>query len=377
MKPPLKNYLSTTHQERKSTLILIAILIMVMILYLYVHWNPPVPSYSVESIQPTDINNADSTTFTQAISHTDHSDELVPFNPNEVSSDDLVSFGIPAKVASTWIHFLTKGGKFVYPADVKKVYGMNEALYDRIRPFIQFNQDTSAMPREVESNPTLKLIHPVNPNVAQYDDFIQLGMPAKIAHTLIRYRTSGKKFISSSDLLKIYGMNDSIMTAITPFLIFPDENSINNRSATGSNEPEYPERAVAPIDLNLADTGILKRLPGLGHILAARIIAYRERLGGFYTIDQLKEVYGLRDTSIVKFQSRLMVSAPYRKIKINQDSLTTLYHPYLTKKDALLIQNFRNQHGSFRSATDLYQLKAFDPKYWERITPYLDFNAEQ
>lgn len=376
MKPPLKNYLSTTQQERKSALILIGILILIVFIYIYIHWNPPIPTYTIEAIQPPTIKNGDTASLTTSLSRDDQNEKLVPFNPNEVTWDDLVSFGIPPKTASTWIHFLSKGGRFKNPEDVKKIYGMNGIVYSHISPFIQFNREASTFIASTRETPIPKSIRAIDPNTAQYDDFVQLGLSGKIAHTLINYRSTGKKFSSVSDLSKIYGMNDSIMTSIIPNLVFPVINSGSIQSNSFQNESVSYEPLKTPIDLNVADTSMLKRLPGLGHVLALRIIAYREKLGGFYSIDQLKEVYGLRDTSIIKFQSGLMVSTPYRKIKINQEALTSIYHPYLPKKDALLIQNYRNQHGSFHSVSDLFQLKAFDQKYWQRITPYLDFSTE-
>jgi len=56
--------------------------------------------------------------------------------------------------------------------------------------------------------------------------------------------------------------------------------------------PTFLDHA-ARIDLNTATVEELTRLPGIGEVLAARIIAYREDHGLFQTLEELKEVSGI------------------------------------------------------------------------------------
>jgi competence ComEA-like helix-hairpin-helix protein len=294
-----------------------------------------------------------------------------PFNPNTVTQDELLHFGLPVKTAKAWIHYLEKGGKFRYPEDVKKIFGMNESIFNSISAYIRLEEKNKDASR-VDLSEKIKKIA-VDPNTAPFNDLIQAGFPGKIANTLIHFRSSGKMFKSKHDVSKIYGVTDSLLDALSPYLVFKDTSGDEVDHAC---LPEIKIPFTGNIDLNKADSNMLKLLPGIGRVLAVRIIAYREKLGGYYSIAQLQEVYGLRDTTLQKIKSNLILTDPYRKIKINRDSLFSLHHPYLSKKDATLIQSFRDQHGQFHSIQDLYQIKAFDQKFWERLQPYLDFDNQ-
>ncbi len=50
-----------------------------------------------------------------------------------------------------------------------------------------------------------------------------------------------------------------------------------------------PER----LDLNRADVAMLRQLPGIGAVLADRILAFREARGGFTSTDELRQVAGI------------------------------------------------------------------------------------
>lgn len=102
-----------------------------------------------------------------------------------------------------------------------------------------------------------------------------------------------------------------------------------------------------PIDLNLADTTLLKNLPGLGGVLSSRIVRFRDKLGGFHSLQQLKEVYHLPDSTIEKYP-QFDPRYTSQKININSDSIHLLKHPYLSYKDALIVKNYRAQHGAFK-----------------------------
>jgi competence protein ComEA len=363
----LNRFFTASFQERISVFTLIGLLFCTTIIYLYIHWNPPIPDFAIEQLKLYEDQVDSGSSITNSTSHSNEN-KLTSFNPNKVTVQELNSLGIPVKTASAWIHYLMKGGKFKQPADVKKIFGMNETLFNKIVPYILLEDERKEL---ITALPEIKLKMAIDPNTATYEELTQAGFSGKMSNTLIHYRATGKAFTSMNDLLKIYGMNDSLLQTLSSYIHF--------------TEPIRSSPLIAPamvlssattvsFDLNKADTTMLKSLPGLGHVLASRIISYREKLGGYFSIDQLKEVYGLQDTTFARIRSRLTISEPYRKIKINMDSLPMIYHPYLSKKDAVLIQNYRLQHGEFKTIKDLDNLKAFDHSYWERIFPYLDFS---
>ena len=117
-----------------------------------------------------------------------------------------------------------------------------------------------------------------------------------------------------------------------------------------------------------------KYLPGIGSKLASRIVKYRDILGGFYTVNQLKEIYGLPDSTFAKIVSRVSVGGGIKKMEVNKTDFTKIHHPYMDKKQALIIQNYIKQHAPIYNLEDLKQIEVLDPSFWSRIAPYLDFN---
>jgi DNA uptake protein ComE-like DNA-binding protein len=124
-----------------------------------------------------------------------------------------------------------------------------------------------------------------------------------------------------------------------------------------------------------ADSILLQIVPGIGPGLSGRIIKYRENLGGYYSKNQLNEIYGLKPETIEEiwtyFDFNPLIS---RKIPINSSDTNQLSaHPYISYGEAKVIIAYRNQHGQFNSVIDLKNIKIFKEEWISRIEPYLSF----
>ena len=108
---------------------------------------------------------------------------------------------------------------------------------------------------------------------------------------------------------------------------------------------------------------------------ANRIIKYRNLLGGFYSLEQLKEVWGFKDSMLIMNQSRLTVDASkIKKININQASVEILkMHPYIHYQKAVVMNNFRKAHGNFKTMDDIKNTKVFTDAELEKLSPYISF----
>ena len=127
------------------------------------------------------------------------------------------------------------------------------------------------------------------------------------------------------------------------------------------------------VDVNSADTTALIDLPGIGSKLALRIINFREKLGGFYAIEQLKETYGLPDSTFQKIRPFLYLSGSVKKININTANKDELkLHPYIKWNLCNAIVEYRNQHGLFKTLEDLKRIHAIDETTFSKIAPYLN-----
>jgi competence protein ComEA len=64
---------------------------------------------------------------------------------------------------------------------------------------------------------------------------------------------------------------------------------------------------AGPLNINSATAAELESLPGVGPVLAQRIVDYRDEHGGFRTVDELRDVPGIGDTTFRELESRVTV----------------------------------------------------------------------
>ena len=139
--------------------------------------------------------------------------------------------------------------------------------------------------------------------------------------------------------------------------------------------PNKYKREITPFDINLSDTTQFKQIKGIGSKLSARIIKYRNKLGGFYTTNQLKEVWGIDSNLINENAKYFLLNQPKLNI-INLDTSgvkTLIKHPYIDYKKAISIVNYRKQHGNYKSVKDLEKLHLLKKEDIEKLSPYLSF----
>ncbi|MHA8097475.1 helix-hairpin-helix domain-containing protein [Aquirufa antheringensis] len=140
-----------------------------------------------------------------------------------------------------------------------------------------------------------------------------------------------------------------------------------------SDVKKLPKKQPA-IDINTADSVAWVALNGIGPGFAKRIITYREKLGGFYQVDQLKEVYGLDSIWVKENKAILKVGAGvYRFLKINQVEWKDFRHPYLPYGQSKVVLAYKKQHGPIKDFETLHQIQLLDQVAWRRLKPYLSF----
>ncbi len=136
---------------------------------------------------------------------------------------------------------------------------------------------------------------------------------------------------------------------------------------------KYPVGTV--VELNTADTTILKKVPGIGSTFARRIVKYRELLGGYHTVRQLSEVYGIDEEIYDRLKSWFIVdTSAMRKLPVNTVAVRELYrHPYIDSRQARVIDQLRRQKGKLTGWDNLQLLEEFTEADRERLMPYLSF----
>lgn len=129
------------------------------------------------------------------------------------------------------------------------------------------------------------------------------------------------------------------------------------------------------VELNTADTTSLKKIPGIGTGFAKRIVKYRNLLGGFADITQLKEVWGLDNELYDKITPYIVLVPQIEKIKVNSADFNELNrHPYIDYRQARVIADIRERKGRIESLKRLRLLEEFTDDDIKRLTPYLSFD---
>jgi DNA uptake protein ComE-like DNA-binding protein len=134
-----------------------------------------------------------------------------------------------------------------------------------------------------------------------------------------------------------------------------------------------PVAMIAPIPINLADSADFEKLPGIGPVLAKRIVRYRALLGGFYDTGQLKEVYGISDSVYFIIKGRLLTDTlGIVKLNLNEASENDLArHPYIGKFAARGIIRYRSRVRTIRSIDELYKNGLIPAENIEKLEKYL------
>lgn len=211
-----------------------------------------------------------------------------------------------------------------------------------------------------------------NPNTLSADSLQLLGLSPSLSKRIEHYRLKGGKFFSANDLKKIYGMDSGWVKRIEPYVIIPSREIKKYEAPSVASKKE-----ISLIDINQADTIQLKAIYGIGSKLSARIIAYRNKLGGFVSIIQLREVYGLDSVVIKEIEKKFYVDQTFKPSLINlnlADEKQLASHPYIKSKLARVIVAYRQQHGYFEHPEDLKRVSILSDETFEKIKPYLSVN---
>lgn len=221
------------------------------------------------------------------------------------------------------------------------------------------------------------VLQPFDPNTADSVLLRQLGLPVYIVRNILKYRAKGGVFRSPESFSRIYGLKEEVYQKLKPYITIAPLVSVSHVRTDTFRQlkdtipyiPKYEEGTI--VDLNKADTSILKRIPGIGSTLARMIVVYRQRLGGFYDVAQLQEVPHVG----VELNKWFVVTpAGLHKIQVNSASLDKLrLHPYMDFYKAKAIMEYRRKRGKIKGLSQLSMFEEFTEKDLKRLSPYLTF----
>ena len=234
-------------------------------------------------------------------------------------------------------------------------------------------------PAKKYTNKTKGELFYFDPNSLTIAEWQRLGIRDKTISTIQNYLSKGGKFRNPEDLQRIYGLFPNEFERISPFIKIEKKGETNNIKDF-TDKPSF-EKTVAKtytprysaVDINSADTTSLIALPGIGSKLAMRIINFRDKLGGFYSVHQVSETFGLPDSAFQKLKQYLKLeNTTLKKININIASVDDFkIHPYIRYNLANIIVAYRNAHGPFENIESIKKVMAVTDEIYVKIAPYL------
>lgn len=170
----------------------------------------------------------------------------------------------------------------------------------------------------------------VDPNTASVDELVRLpGVGPALARRITDHRAEHGRFRTAGDLGRVAGIGERTLERLRPHLALPagpasgvGAGAVGRSPAPRRGPVALPRpapatsdagagssggRAGRPVDLNAADAGALTALPGIGPVLAARIVAYRDSAGPFRRIEDLEAVPGIGPATVARIGDRATV----------------------------------------------------------------------
>ena len=268
------------------------------------------------------------------------------FDPNTISKDELIDMGIKESIAKSWTNYTSKGGRFSKTEDLKRLYSMNDYLYDKLKNFVEIKK------QEKENKQRINPYKKQEAWVKNKYDSTNYKYNKKDSTT---YQNNAKNTVSD----------------------------IERKEYDAKFKASWKEKSSGLADdyiiaLNTTDSTELQMLNGIGHVLSSRIIKYRDKLGGFHNMNQLLEVYGVKAALISNIMNKISFEGTLKKINLNHITVDSLVkHPYFDYSTANIFINYRNHHGPYKGLGDVKKIIAIKQYWLDEVAPYFSYSLDE
>ena len=327
----LREFFYFQKSDRKVIVVALSVIVVALLAIFFLGKNTTTGSSddSKPSVQTDRSEQADPSDELE----TGYSPERFAFDPNTADSAQLIRLGLQPWQVRNILKYRAKGGVYREPSDFARVYGLTVKQYRELQPYIRISPD-------------------YRPASEVY------------GHSNRSYRSPRYG----------YGVSSSGSSGSRDESWKEGERSVSGATSVYSRDTvRYPVKLKMGehVVLNVADTTMLKKVPGIGSYYARKIVAYRERLGGFADVSQLLEIEGFPEEALAFFD---VGGGPFRRLNLNKMSLSQLRsHPYLNFYQAKAITEYRRLKGPLRSLNDLSLSPEFPAEEIARLAPYVEF----
>lgn len=218
---------------------------------------------------------------------------------------------------------------------------------------------------------------PFNINSIDSSGMVSLGLSRRSISGLLRFRSKGGEVRDEAAFEKLFSLTEAEKDRLRPWLRF--EPAAPNSAFANKSDVNKAAGTWQAVPLNQTDSLALLEVPGIGPAFAGRIIRYRERLGGFTSIHQLKEVFGIDSARYEALAPLFQVHATtVQPLYLNQaEELQLAAHPYIGKVLARRLVAYRQQHGPFKTPEDMLRIHGLDSLRFQKLLPYLKISGLQ
>lgn len=313
-----------------------------------------------------------------AIQTTNSEIEYFVFNPNIIGEEEWVKLGFSQKQAQSIENYKASGAVFKTKKDVLKLFMVDEFKYAQLESYIDLPDKIEYEKFEYDNN-------------SEYQNYKNENKKSKFYIIVLeKSLTPIYGGFEEIDTLYYAKRDDYYWYCILPFeseeiaqkqSVFTnyknaeilEVNSLKGFYLINKKPKENIEKKHEIIEINTADSLAFSSLPGIGMGYAKRIIKYRNQLGGFINLNQMKETYYLPpeiiDNNLPYFS---IDSSRITKININIAGDSILRnHPYIDWKVANSIVQMRNVHGKYKKVSDIKKSVLIDDNLFLKIAPYL------
>ena len=230
---------------------------------------------------------------------------------------------------------------------------------------------------------------PFNPNAMTEEEWQQIGLTDRQIRNIMNYQAKGGRFYTKSDFGRLYAISEEEFAQLEPYIVLPEVSRSRNTktsehsgvstpstgSGTSSTTAQPEKKAIPMVDLNTADSALMVELPQIGGYTAMRIIAFREKLGGFVDKEQLRDVKGMDSARFNTIQPYILIGeVELRKIDVNRDDFKALVsHPYLSYEQVKRIFKQREGRGMIKNWAQLEGLLKEEGEIHPLLEHYVKF----
>ncbi len=293
--------------------------------------------------------------------------ELFRFDPNTADYETLRRLGLTKREAVSLLKYRAAGKVFRIPEDVATCYGFSDSLYLRLAPYIHIGRKYAIAPRSYRRERVSRPLLEPEPFLVDTVSALYLqaigALSKRQAEVFVRWRDlHGLR--DMEELRACYVVSDSVARALEPYVRFAER---------------QPDPLQQPVELNRADSARLRSVYGIGPKSVGAILRYRERLGGFYRVEQLAEIPQVTEQNYERIVKQICCdSCEIRKIDINFAAPNELAdHPYIPPRVLRKLLRQRQLKGGWKSIEELVEQHILTPEEAARLAPYLRFDAQK